>query len=752
MKTDNVEIALKAMENFAKIIDYPAVAALPIHVFPLSEDLFGTPAYTTSHGIFVREDIIEEEPENLPVYVAHEIGHHVVHNQELTFCYDPKTVNYAEDYIINALIHRLFNYDVRKLKVIRGLYNKKLGQMRCDVICSKLHKRFFLIKYKVDLNDGACTFRGASHPLIQQVAQHIRERYEIPNSPLPLFEYDRADDKKSEKALSDLYKVTQPLQMPVDSYELMKAMWLSCISDKMTPAHVVPGQQLTLAQYLAYTWDYKKKSDDHHYATLATAVYINTLSSVRQIVDNKLDNIDQQITHARRKWAGLHGIVQDKWRKGKRIPKEVWNKQRKLEEKIKQLRKLSDKFYAYVHMEPNAIAFMGNDPDILPYIPRRKSIPMPSVKSLSKTKKKSHSYRCKLTHFVSWINYLANKKLSKLIDLVDLFQGALENILSYEEESLPSKDKQSTKEVEIDVSSEWTSSRSQEQLDDMLKQLEEGEASEPVQATQKGTVETLLNLKEKELESLNNIMSYMAEFESTLTVKSSRQVDETIEKPAQIPHFGDDLSRLDIAEMALYAASEETKLLFLSKFAGGNLSVTAPIIQKRNAVTLCIDCSGSMQPKNYEIACGFALAMIKKLHAEQRGCALVIFHHHIVHEIVIEGDKSTFPLPRLIEALLNYEMGGTSFDHPLACAWLIKLRQQWKSMTTILITDGKAHVSDLVYSMISTHKTADDNLSVGLIGGTSFGAFRDLVDNNGKFALKKNGMDVQLTAIGNNVL
>jgi hypothetical protein len=99
--------------KLAKIIG-PEILTLPLFI----DDKNKAPAWTNGSGIYISRRVYDLEPENVNVFIMHEVMHYVVRDPEIYGIYPNGVVNIAEDYKINYLIKRQFGYDVRKTKII----------------------------------------------------------------------------------------------------------------------------------------------------------------------------------------------------------------------------------------------------------------------------------------------------------------------------------------------------------------------------------------------------------------------------------------------------------------------------------------------------------------------------------------------------------------------------------------------------------------------------------------------------------
>jgi uncharacterized protein with von Willebrand factor type A (vWA) domain len=217
----------------------------------------------------------------------------------------------------------------------------------------------------------------------------------------------------------------------------------------------------------------------------------------------------------------------------------------------------------------------------------------------------------------------------------------------------------------------------------------------------------------------------MREIETLMTNTPTRAPSETGTTDASYA-FSDDVSKAVQSEFGLLG-NPLTKLAFLAKLAGHSLLVHQPSDSRRYPIVLCIDCSGSMGGRGsgsrrgprtfYVLALAFVLAVMKRLHRDNRGAAVIQFDHK-VQQVIVMSEKKPFNLIGLLKSLSNPTNGGTSFDPPLLKAFEIKKEQGWNSVVAMLVSDGygsitrleelngkKSKADKIVAAIVSQHST-----------------------------------------------
>jgi uncharacterized protein with von Willebrand factor type A (vWA) domain len=244
-------------------------------------------------------------------------------------------------------------------------------------------------------------------------------------------------------------------------------------------------------------------------------------------------------------------------------------------------------------------------------------------------------------------------------------------------------------------------------------------------------------------------MAYVKEFETALHVKKSRRHDEFAHTIDLIPTSGAELEKVSTSELALLN-NKHTRMAFFMKLANGSLTTLQPQENKRQPIAMCVDASGSMQGTPYEMACGFAIAMLKKLGEDRRGGVFTVFSSRVTHSVTLVENKP-FDFVAIMRVLLTPQFGGTSFDAALSEVYRVKQEQRWKAMTTLMITDGGDQVSDHMVAEIKRQKGPHDHISMILTNRSQNGnGLRGLQDDI--VSVTKKNMQITLQKIGNSLL
>lgn len=158
--------AQRSINKLASVMG-EGVLALDIQVFDDKVQPDMPPAFTNDSAIFVAKSIIDHEPQNLAVYVGHEILHHVVGDPLPRSTFNGRLVNVAEDLVINYLLKAVYRLDVRKV-LQTGVYDAKLGKKPVMEVCGQLAK-----KLPGAIGCG-CRMQSVTYPKLYDLAQRIK--------------------------------------------------------------------------------------------------------------------------------------------------------------------------------------------------------------------------------------------------------------------------------------------------------------------------------------------------------------------------------------------------------------------------------------------------------------------------------------------------------------------------------------------------------------------------------------------------
>jgi hypothetical protein len=715
------------------------ILTLPIHIVNNCPYCRGgkehtcCPAWTTTDGIFLIDKIVKDEPENIEVYLAHEIFHHVIHDSSATHQFNPTIVNLAEDYKINHLIEKLFGYDVKAVKT-KGLRNKKLGKLKVAKIAEILSNSHNLE------TSGCYTQKGLLHPTILNVVNQLRRKFrrEIKSAD-SLFLLDDLDKKRYLKvagAASRQLKAINEIGF-VDLQQTIEGVWAHLYLDH--PVHnsdstkLTPAEALTFAfpswlfrsvtkgaseeSVLAATLFLKQADRDRFYKTLKIAYYKGEIDRLRLALSQSKKSRRQKryqtwkVSELREALAFAKRRFQD------------WTDALPLEELLqKEIIEVIPKQAVVKHTTPTCLrqVVLAEEEDT--------SVTIPDFKANDTSRQ---------------ITRVARRSMREFDSVVELFKKLLEkfgNDITNEDdegedepgdETKPGDGDEEDGDGEGDQEGDTKGDGDKEEGDsgDGDKGEEGENGQKPSKGKKKGgqgqesdglggpgqsglgagqggrgcgkgkgrsksKVELLLQIAAN-LGDIEDIIFSMEEIEALLSKKTQRK---TAQKGVDVTYeYGNDIERVDASELALLA-DKSTELLFFAKLADGTLLQRCPLQQRKYPCIMLIDGSGSMGGKRYQTASGFALALIRQLHLDQRGSALLTFSDGITGEVVIEANGSIH-MANVLDVVSKPEMGGTNFNKAFERAFEIKKEQKWNSCVIILISDGCDYVDDKIQDL-----------------------------------------------------
>ena len=747
---DYLDIAYQSIAKLVPIVG-PVIASLPIFI---EDNLRTSIAYTNGSGIFIRRDIIESEPENVHIYLMHEILHHVIGNHEHMHCFSNRVANYAEDYWINYTMKRLWGYDVRILGHSL-LWSKQYGKMLPHYSAVEIDKEFN--PNGVSL---ACGFIGVAHPAILEAAQTLRIKYNIgvEDRQKRLVSCDPVDEDKYKTNFNILRLLVRLNNVPVDLDNLLEGVWMAAFKETVLPHKV--NKVLTRQETLAFCWYNKEirqtSINDVERAGIAAVHYINAVNDIDFLISEKIANAYNSISGKRKKITKLANV--------RRPPK------RKINKLVKQIAALEARIVRLKAIPKFIEALRDND------VENRRRRFFTTV-SLKRPEKKTVEttivpvYSNIVTKLIRFASSVATIRYKKSLDFKSALQESLGSLLDHSNEVEPAepeipKTKPEapvipTNEKEKPKKEEPHEEADEEEEDDDGEKEENEEQVEPIVGgggsgdgadkeegkRQPTMLELLTEIHPAQMASIERIMAHMAEFESKLQIKKQNTINEFHPSLNLIPSYGNDVDRMDPSEVALLN-NESTRLLFYSKYADSSLLSLYPRETKRQPIQIAVDASGSMQGYNYEVACGFGLAMMKKIAGDQRGGSFTIFSDKVSYSCTLKEGK-TFKLNHLLKALLMPHFGGTSFDRAMLELYNIKHTEKWQHSTMMMVTDGGDHLSPQIQAYVKLHKTREDRLSLMLTTGSDAG-FYGL--NDVAMKVTKNTITNVLTKMGNSTL
>lgn len=756
---DYLDVAQKSINTLAPILG-SEIVELPLFV---EKNLTAPLAYTTSSGIWLREDVLQQDASNAHIYVMHEIGHHVIDNPELTGMFSATLVNYAEDYWINNhMLLDTFGYDVRKLKMGKLLFNKRLGKMQPHEIAVELYKK----QSQYFGPNKPCGCNGIAHPTIRKIANRIRLKYDLGNYKRQgeLIVCDKVDDAEYERAVPELRKsATKMNNIRTDIDNLAKGLWLRAFLPEPKPTPL--SSVLNVQQTLTYCWDASQirnsTVNNHEESAIAVSLFLKTCDNHQRILARKVLLAESAISQHKER---LRMLKKRAKKARKPVPPRKQAELLRLIEKQKVVLAKRRQQARY----PLSV-LLGTHPVHLAKSMSTKTVTMTSRKRRKSVREADDFVTVQsnvTTNVLRRLSSISASQLEKLLDFRDTLQKQFGPLINNDEgEEQPEQEKPEFEEPEDEDQNKPSKKEKQPKNEKGQGGSEDSDTDDddlPIPDTspkgnagaakgndgnKKTLLKTLHQLPLTDFKLIQSILSYMQEFDTALSVKKSAKLNENINTPAQIPSLGSDLNLVEASDFALLA-NEATKMLFYSKLADSSLSIKLPQDNKRLPVAMAVDASGSMTGHPYAMACGFVLAMLKKLAQDKRGGAFIVFSSNVTHAITLKQNEP-FDLRVILKILLTPKFGGTSFESALFKAYEIKKEQRWNGMTTVLITDGGDRLNSSALETLKQLKTKQDNLTAVLVRGSDSGL---MGLNDESLKVNSQNMQLTLTKVGNSIL
>lgn len=675
MKADAKTLSLKRLST-----DFGLdVLSLPIHIFN-SDLMDGTPAYIDPSGIHLARSVVELEPQNIHVYLGHEILHSVIHNDEETGGFLPKLVNVAEDYKINQFLYEVLGYDVRKV-LVRGLFSSKYKRMTVVGVCNCLAKDVSISGLT------PCKTKWSHHPLVFEQALRLRVKFEqhfagMGAKPTEFFHLDPVDSKPFHLSVGSLAsKVFLHDLKGVNVNRTVHGLWAHLYLDKLV---AVEPETPAINTPQSLVWG---MPGDRMRVDTQSRMDISILAAV-----NYLKRVDADQLHLRALMAqGAH--------RARNLEYSIKSAQSVL----KRAKTVAERKEAQTHL----LDLRGKLVETKAYIERVRAIVPLTI--LLNTRQVQMRATAKTT--VTKRQCLANEHLKALDEVyreevkLPNFDRADEIIKRLRALGAQAVDKaEKTGELAKELERQFGPLMKDEGKGDGEPEAgkkgppgkgdsgqgpsQEAGTGQPPPATR---IEALFAIQALE-DKLLNILAKMREIETMLSRKHSPRTTE-IGNEQVLLGYGNDLERIVPSELALMS-SEKTKLAFFAKYAEHSLLQVNPTEKRRYPVVFCIDGSGSMSGDFYLTAVGFVLAMCKRLHQDKRGAAFILFSGGVDQVLVVKPDEP-FNLMRLVMMLSKPSFGGTEFGPAFSRAYEIKELEKWKSMATMLVTDGYGQISNL---------------------------------------------------------
>lgn len=664
----------------------------------------GPPAFTNADGIWLSEDVVVHDAENACVYLAHEIMHHVVSEPAVNNAFDPHTVNIGEDYVINYKLKKLYGLDVRKVKY-KGIYDARIGRKPLFEACST-------VSGSRGQSVSPCGCRGVPHPNILALAMRIKRSLNLGHVEDVVY-LDADDDKVFLNALGNSFKdLIKSSTLPLDTRYLLRNLWGAAYLS--TPV-ATPIKAMTAEHAATFGWDNGAIRDvtigDPEFALIAAARYINNLAMHEAFLRSSLSYCKTRIYRYEDEIARLRRRRGTKQKLGKltsRIAKAEINRDY-LNRKLSESRIVHNMLQDTRYLRTTSIVYKP----IVSLKPateiNHSGLPLLAASELrADLRKLSHAQ----------INPDKLRRLKALEEaLTQALSGAGGNP-DQGQDADPSEgttDSSTTGSGTDDTDGQETE-KGDSDVDDESVVPEVNLGSLKAGASNPTRLDNL-NAAFGSMTTLEEILVRMHHYDTQLTSRRSPVPDETRQATDTTYTFGNDLNKVDASELVLLNATPETRLLFLSRLANSELLLTVPQQSKRQPVIMMVDASGSMSGAPYAIAAGFALSLAKKLHADNRGFALLVFSSTVSNAVVL-GEAS---YSQLLQTLLTPQMSGTNFDLAIRTALVLRERLEWKDTSFIMVTDGGDQITKGTEEMWDEKTVAKDSFVAVLVRGSDRG-------------------------------
>lgn len=681
----------------------PEILSVPINIERNSQHV----AYTTSRGIWLSDRIVNTEPHNAEVYIAHEIFHHVVGDCEQTSRYHPAAVNMAEDYRINQLLEELLGYDVTKIGVI-GLRDKKYDKLSIKQIAESLVKQ------------GVTSYPHYAQRLpskeILAAANAVKLRYRLFDHHW-YFHMDQMDMSVYLNNMeASVYKACEVFTLRnVNLQYAVTGLWAHLYLPQATHTMKTPRsfRALRPSQAITYCIDADSFRSKTNGDALRSAI---VASKILGALDDDALWLAGRIRRAKDYIKRIESEL--KTRRNSRHP--VRFLKLTTRELRKRLNNAQARLTKYTSMKPLHAMLEKQKVKIRP----GRRVKMPSLHSAEQERNRGqvvlpNIIASDLTRRIFSASRRIHQHIGLYVDASEKIKSDLGDLLRGKGNGIVSTDKNQTTVLdevdevdEVDEDTFDAASCDNEEIDD-----------KPSDKEGKGRGRTTGKVFESKMEieqaifdhssSLLQIIMMMKEIEAQLSSKPRRRTDDNPSMPVGLG-YGSDLENVEASEFALLA-NEATRTDFYVRLSQGSLMQRQPIERRQSAVIFCIDTSGSMHGDRLEQAIAFALAFARKLIQYGRGFSVVLFDAEAYASITFDGRPSIADILLIFKHLRS---GGTEFQPPIERALDIRDEQKWKETVIILATDGESSFTDP--EAIKRRLGRKDKLQAVLIGKSKF--------------------------------
>lgn len=741
------------------------LALLPLFI---STEKGGSPAYVTPDGIWIHQKVVDKDPDNVHVYVAHEVFHWVVNNYSILHKFTHMQVNFITDFKINELLYKLFGFNVHKVKY-KGLLNKKWFGLSLDEIGKRLISEDIV-------EEKTCSAEGMPHPMIAECASNLRRRYKQHlEASVEIFMFTTDEDKVFTRAFQSVDRSQMKFTMlPIDKFMMLKSLWY-CFWHAQPFASRPDGALPTEHQLLfSVRWPQALPTVGRDVDAMWAAVrMLAILDSDREFLRTKINH-----TQARINLVGGKLLVARK---------------RKVRLKLAAtLARLQTKYKAWVAARPLAEMLIA-EPIRLKTAMEVSSRPRTMISSQKETTDVLLP-PVRVSAPVKRIRQIVRPRMGQILetlDSMDALQEALgalftneqypedENLKTPVEEGVeaatsPEKesndgeestqnapsDKEDVPSTEDasgdsaaeemdsdDGSSVETNPDKSKESDSALKDAE-GNSGEAQDGESDATAQTdeadstsldsksksdkhkgserlaMMEAMQLRTDQIMRILSHMQEAETLINQMTKRRSKVGDEGPDATYDYGNSLLNMAPEEVA-FLIGKNTKLNFLVKYATHQLLQRVPLDHKRHPLVLLLDQSGSMFGAFYERAAGFCLAILKYMMKERRGVSLITFDCGIGREVHADVGQKVDILA-IVKILTSPTYGGTNFQTAFRRAQQTRDHFKWKSCSTLCITDGYDRISNP--QEILDNKKPNDKLIGVVVSNNSGDALAPVCD------------------------
>ena len=726
-------------------------------LLPVYVDDSSPVACTGPQGIGVSRRVLRLDPDNVHVYIAHEVFHAVLEDTFLTSKYDSNLVNAASDYKINQLLQELYGYDVKAVR-FKGLRNKDYDHLTLAQLCALLAKKSKRVSHFA---------HSLRHQSILNIAKALRSTLNISFDVDPI--KSSALSEVELNAALEYDKFVFPNLPGVDIEVAVKTLarrlyspvrWnYAAFHKTLTPTQAVSiVPQVTLTEYRS------AKS-----AVFAAFLILSRLShsgewskAMAKFYKSRLDRATFDHRHKLRRLSSASSRTELTLRfneYSKRL-----NKRIKFFQSLPSVGELLEKHVDVRVRLPSlsgSVAEVDSDPPVYDKSSELVKLINLHMRYLQRNLDDLLSTAAAFDRIASEFadkpgKQKSSKRLvSKPADGNGKEQRQAGNRSSgkdQDNDDLDERDEQNSDDADggdgqgsSDVgdgqshggsddtdagdgqgsSDDTDAGDGQGSSDDVGDGDEESDrqASSLTGVVRKALAKSdsgegkgysneeieMLHLVANNEKMLRLILNQALQFKQVLLPhKTSRPKEGVVDRSLV---YGNSLGNVLGCELARLH-TEVARLSFFADLANSNLLQYTDLDSRRDPVILMLDCSSSMAGGAYEVAAGFCLSLVSVLSKEKRSIALIQFSGD-VDRCLVFGDGFGATLVELLKYLLTPSYGGTNFGAALDAAFQVHRALNYPKSQALLITDG----ADSVPPAVLARKPHGMSLSGVQIGG-----------------------------------